>query len=235
MDIIATFYKQGGAWMHPILVMSIIGLGIMIERFIFCTSSTTSMRRVYGSDSELVMASSIDRAIKLCSAAPSAALPRVIKAGLMRANKGLRKSRTLLKKRRSRSCQSSPSAQPSFNRSLTRNAPRTSRYYPGSDRSVRCFKQHPCRSTTVDACRWYRYGDEYHRFRSDRRDSMPRRSIFLVQRDKEDHRRDRPILGTSRESPRIPPTRKRWRELGRHSVVSMRCRLGAAARQQFPW
>jgi biopolymer transport protein ExbB/TolQ len=34
------------------------------------------------------MANNIDRAIKLCSAAFLAALPRVIKAGLMRANKG---------------------------------------------------------------------------------------------------------------------------------------------------
>jgi len=35
-----------------------------------------------------VMANNIDRAIKLCNAQPSAALPRVIKAGLTRANKG---------------------------------------------------------------------------------------------------------------------------------------------------
>ena len=34
------------------------------------------------------MADSIDKAIKLCNAAPSAALARVIKAGLTRANKG---------------------------------------------------------------------------------------------------------------------------------------------------
>jgi biopolymer transport protein ExbB/TolQ len=34
------------------------------------------------------MANNIDRAIKLCNAAPKAALPRVLKAGLMRANKG---------------------------------------------------------------------------------------------------------------------------------------------------
>jgi len=37
---------------------------------------------------KLVMANNIDRAIKLCNAAPNAALPKVIKAGLTRANKG---------------------------------------------------------------------------------------------------------------------------------------------------
>ena len=89
MDVIATFYKQGGGWMHPILVMSIIGLGIMIERFIFLyfkynINASAFMAQIQ----KLVMANNIDRAIKLCSAAPSAALPRVIKAGLMRANKG---------------------------------------------------------------------------------------------------------------------------------------------------
>ncbi|MEE2757525.1 MAG: MotA/TolQ/ExbB proton channel family protein [Myxococcota bacterium] len=89
MDVIATFYKQGGAWMHPILAMSIIGLGIMIERFIFLyfkynINASAFMAQIQ----KLVMANNIDRAIKLCSAAPSAALPRVIKAGLMRANKG---------------------------------------------------------------------------------------------------------------------------------------------------
>jgi len=37
---------------------------------------------------KLVMANNIDRAIKLCNAAPSAALAKVMKAGLTRANKG---------------------------------------------------------------------------------------------------------------------------------------------------
>ena len=37
---------------------------------------------------KMVMADNIDRAIKLCNAAPSRALPKVIKAGLTRANKG---------------------------------------------------------------------------------------------------------------------------------------------------
>jgi len=69
--------------------MSIIGLGIMIERFIFLyfkynINASAFMAQIQ----KLVMANNIDRAIKLCSAAPSAALPRVIKAGLMRANKG---------------------------------------------------------------------------------------------------------------------------------------------------
>ncbi|MEZ4473154.1 MAG: MotA/TolQ/ExbB proton channel family protein [bacterium] len=89
MDEVAKFYSDGGAWMHPILAMSIIGLGVIIERFIFLyfkynINASAFMAQIQ----KLVMANNIDRAIKLCNAAPSAALPKVIKAGLTRANKG---------------------------------------------------------------------------------------------------------------------------------------------------
>ena len=89
MGEVAKFYSDGGVWMHPILAMSIIGLGIIIERFIFLyfkynINASAFMAQIQ----KLVMANNIDRAIKLCNAAPSAALPKVIKAGLTRANKG---------------------------------------------------------------------------------------------------------------------------------------------------
>lgn len=89
MGEIAKFYSEGGNWMHPILGMSIIALGIVIERFIFLffkynINAAAFMRNVQ----KLVMANNIERAIKVANAAPSAALPRVVKAGLTRANKG---------------------------------------------------------------------------------------------------------------------------------------------------
>ncbi len=89
MGAVAKFYSDGGAWMHPILGMSIIGLGVIIERFIFLyfkynINAAAFMAQIQ----KLIMANNIDRAIKLCNAAPSAALPKVIKAGLTRANKG---------------------------------------------------------------------------------------------------------------------------------------------------
>ncbi|MCB9524997.1 MAG: MotA/TolQ/ExbB proton channel family protein [Myxococcales bacterium] len=89
MGAVAKFYSEGGAWMHPILAMSIIGLGVIIERFIFLyfkynINAAAFMAQIQ----KLVMANNIDRAIKLCNAAPSAALPKVVKAGLTRANKG---------------------------------------------------------------------------------------------------------------------------------------------------
>lgn len=89
MDNFAQFYSQGGAWMHPITVMSMIGLAVIIERFIFLYFKYNINAGAFMAQiQKLVMANNIDRAIKLCNAAPSAALPKVIKAGLTRANKG---------------------------------------------------------------------------------------------------------------------------------------------------
>ena len=89
MDAIAKAMSEGGFWMYIILATSIVGLGIMIERFVmlffkYNINATAFMAQIQ----KLVMANSIDKAIKLCNAAPSAALARVIKAGLTRANKG---------------------------------------------------------------------------------------------------------------------------------------------------
>jgi biopolymer transport protein ExbB/TolQ len=86
---IAKFYVDGGFYMHPIALVSMVGVGIAIERFIalyfrYNINATQFMAQIQ----KLVMANNIDRAIKLCNAAPASALPKVIKAGLTRANKG---------------------------------------------------------------------------------------------------------------------------------------------------
>ena len=89
MGGIAKAYMEGGMFMHFILAVSIFGLGVMIERFIFLffrynINATAFMAQIQ----KLVMANDIERAIKLCNAAPAAALPKVVKAGLTRANRG---------------------------------------------------------------------------------------------------------------------------------------------------
>ncbi len=90
MDQIAKAFSTGGIWMYVILGASIVGLGIIVERFIFLffkynINATAFMAQIQ----KLVMANKIDHAIKLCNAAPSAALARVIKAGLKKANNGV--------------------------------------------------------------------------------------------------------------------------------------------------
>lgn len=89
MEGFAKWMSDGGIWMYVILGVSIIALGIIIERFIFLffrynINAGAFMAQIQ----KLVVANSYDKAIKLCNAAPSAALARVLKAGLLRANKG---------------------------------------------------------------------------------------------------------------------------------------------------
>ena len=89
MQAIAEAFNAGGGWMYVIAFTSVVGLGIIVERFIFLFFKYNINATAFmGQIQKLVMANNIDRAIKLCNAAPNAALPKVIKAGLARANKG---------------------------------------------------------------------------------------------------------------------------------------------------
>lgn len=88
MDNFAEFYQDGGIFMHFIALTAIIGAGVTIERFIFLFFRfNINGGQFFNQIQKLVMANNIDRAIKLCNAADKAALARVIKAGLTRANK----------------------------------------------------------------------------------------------------------------------------------------------------
>jgi biopolymer transport protein ExbB/TolQ len=74
--------------MYSIAVCAVLGAGVMIERFIFLFFRfNINGAQFFNQIQKLVMANNIDRAIKLCNAADKAALARVMKAGLTRANK----------------------------------------------------------------------------------------------------------------------------------------------------
>lgn len=89
MQGIAKAFSEGGIWMYAIIIPSVFVVGIVIERFIFLFFKFNINGSAFiGQIIKLVMANNIDRAIKLCNAAPSAALAKVIKAGLIKANKG---------------------------------------------------------------------------------------------------------------------------------------------------
>lgn len=80
--------KDGGAWMIPILVVGVFAMAIAFERLFYILfraniNATAFMAQIQ----KPIMANNIDRAIKLCNAEPHAALPRVVKAGLTRANR----------------------------------------------------------------------------------------------------------------------------------------------------
>ena len=88
MQGIADAFTNGGIFMYVIILPSIAALAIIIERVIalyfrYNINASAFMAQIQ----KLVMANNIDRAIKLCNAAPNRALPTVVKAGLTRANK----------------------------------------------------------------------------------------------------------------------------------------------------
>ncbi len=82
--------ETGGAPMIANILFLIIALAIIIDRVIAVffqlnLNGTRFMNQV----EKLVMSDQIDKAVKLCNAAPKAALARVLRAGLMRANRGV--------------------------------------------------------------------------------------------------------------------------------------------------
>ncbi len=89
MSNIAAFFLEGGPWMIPIAIVSAAVLAIAIERVVFLFFKYNINGSAFWAQiKKLVMANNIDRGVKLCNAAPNAALPKIIKAGLTRANKG---------------------------------------------------------------------------------------------------------------------------------------------------
>jgi biopolymer transport protein ExbB/TolQ len=87
MEMIAESFQLGGFWMYIILVVSIVALGIIIERFVMLIRYKINGEAFMAQVQKLVMQNNIDRAIKLCNAAPEKALAKVVKAGLQRAQK----------------------------------------------------------------------------------------------------------------------------------------------------
>lgn len=89
MAKIAAFFVEGGFWMIPVGAVSFMVAAIAVERVIFLFFKYNIDGKQFMDQVEkLVKANNVDRAVKLCNAAPSAALATVVKAGLTRANKG---------------------------------------------------------------------------------------------------------------------------------------------------
>lgn len=79
---------NGGIWMWLIALMSIICLGLIIERTIFIVFKyNTNAKTLMDAVQRHVLGDKIDDAIKVCNSAKQAAVAQVVKAGLTRANK----------------------------------------------------------------------------------------------------------------------------------------------------
>ena len=75
--------------MIPLLIFGVFAAAIAAERLYYILfRANINGTAFFAQVQKLIMANNIDRAIKLCNAEPNAALPRVLKAGLTRANRG---------------------------------------------------------------------------------------------------------------------------------------------------
>jgi biopolymer transport protein ExbB len=89
LDHVSEFFKEGGPFMYVNLLSSSVALAIILERaislvFRYSINGAPFMEQI----TKLVLTGNIDLAVKLCGAAPNAALAKVIRAGLSRANRG---------------------------------------------------------------------------------------------------------------------------------------------------
>lgn len=89
LESLAQFFRDGGPAMYVNVCTSIVAVAIIIERIIVLAFSLNLNAGPFMEQiQKLVLSNNVDRAVKLCGAAPNAALSRVIRAGLTRAGKG---------------------------------------------------------------------------------------------------------------------------------------------------
>lgn len=86
---IGAFFEAAGAFIFVNVTVSVIAVAIAIERayriyFVYSVSAEHFLDNI----EKLIRTNNIDRAIRACNAAPAAALPRVVRAALMRAHNG---------------------------------------------------------------------------------------------------------------------------------------------------
>ncbi len=89
LDEVALFFEHGGPFLYVNVAVAAIAVAMIIERsisllFRYSINGAPFMEQI----TKLVLTGNIDRAVKLCAAAPNASLARVVRAGLTRANRG---------------------------------------------------------------------------------------------------------------------------------------------------
>lgn len=89
MESLIEFFKEGGPFMFVNIFWMACAIAVVIERiltlmFRYNLNAPPFMEQV----TKLVLTGNVDRAVKLCGAAPNAPLAKVIRSGLTRANRG---------------------------------------------------------------------------------------------------------------------------------------------------
>lgn len=88
MSEILNFYREGGFFMHPILAVGIFAVFIFIERFLTLSRASINGNHFMARVQSFLIANNTDEAVKFCNSAGSKPMAKIIKNGLIRANKG---------------------------------------------------------------------------------------------------------------------------------------------------
>ncbi len=81
-------FNQGGAFMWPILVLFVLGLGFVIERFYTLTRASVNTRKFLARLHNALQEGGIEGAAAVCEQTPGP-VAAILHAGLARADKGL--------------------------------------------------------------------------------------------------------------------------------------------------
>ncbi len=89
IQTLAEFFKEGGPFMFVNVATSAVAIAMIVERILVLAfrlnlNAGPFMKQVQ----KLVLSGNVESAVKLCGAAPNAALSKVVRAGLTRANRG---------------------------------------------------------------------------------------------------------------------------------------------------
>jgi biopolymer transport protein ExbB/TolQ len=89
IQTLAEFFKEGGPFMFVNVATSAVAIAIIVERLVVLAFKLNLNAPPFMSQvQKLILSGNVDRAVKLCDAAPNAALSKVVRAGLTRANRG---------------------------------------------------------------------------------------------------------------------------------------------------
>jgi biopolymer transport protein ExbB len=86
---LAEFFREGGPFMAVNGITCVVAVAIIVERILVLAFRLNLNAAPFMSQvQKLILSGNIDRALKLCDAAPNAALSRMVRAGLTRAGRG---------------------------------------------------------------------------------------------------------------------------------------------------
>lgn len=85
---LAEWFRAGGFFMWPILLCAVVGAAVAVERLLYIFLRAAINAPVFmAAIQRHILDGDIDAAVRLCNAEAGAVLPRVLKAGLVRADR----------------------------------------------------------------------------------------------------------------------------------------------------